>query len=166
LAYCTLTTARLHAFTSANARKASKQLSVATLIEARARSPSEHGCQEATHAVASNETTEEVITVNTNANPASATTTQEDDSMENIGALIQDLFHSDNAKVNAALDVLEPDIGGEGKRCEYIHAAGGCLALVLLLNKCLKYDCKIPACDRVTELNEAVNWKRLTNRFT
>jgi hypothetical protein len=46
-------------------------------------------------AVTSHETTREVTTANANANAASTTiATQEDESMESIGQMIQDLSHS------------------------------------------------------------------------
>jgi hypothetical protein len=79
---------------------------------------------------------------------------QEEESMESIGKLIQDLFHSDNAKVNAALVSLDRDLMENGNKCDKIQAAGGCLALVQLVMDCLnKATEKMPACDQVTELN-------------
>jgi hypothetical protein len=81
--------------------------------------------------------------------------TQEDESMESIGKLIQDLFHSDNAKVNAALVALDLDLIENENKCEKIQAAGGCLALVQVVVECLKKATgKIPARDRATELDE------------
>jgi hypothetical protein len=81
--------------------------------------------------------------------------TQEDESMESTGQMIQDLFHSDNVKVIAALDALELDLDKDKKKCEKIQAVGGCFALVHLMKNCLdKAIDGIPACDQVTELNE------------
>jgi hypothetical protein len=69
--------------------------------------------------------------------------------------MIQDLFHSDNAKVDAALDALNLDLDEDEKKCESLVTAGGCFALVQLLNKYLdKAIDIIPACDQVSELNE------------
>jgi hypothetical protein len=81
--------------------------------------------------------------------------TQQEDSIESIGQMIQDLFHSDNAKVNTALDALKVDLNKDKEKCSKIQGVGGCLALVLLLKKCLDNSIDIiPACDQVTELNE------------
>jgi flagellar biosynthesis regulator FlaF len=72
-----------------------------------------------------------VASHHTNANPAS-TIAAPAWSMESIGALIQDLFHSDNAKVNAALFALRLDLDEDEKKCDKIQAVGGCFALVHL----------------------------------
>jgi hypothetical protein len=87
-------------------------------------------------------------------NTASATANRVE-SMKSIGALVQDLFQSDNAKINATLAALNMDcMKDENKRDDFV-TAGGCLALVLLLKKCLdKVIDSIPACDQVTEMNE------------
>jgi hypothetical protein len=69
-------------------------------------------------------------------------------SMENIGQMIQDLFHSDNAKVNDALKALILDLDEEKKKWENIQAVGGCHAIVQLVNNCLdKVIARIPAPD-------------------
>jgi hypothetical protein len=74
-------------------------------------------------------------------------------SLEPIGALLQDLFHSDNAKVNAAFNVLNVGFLNDKTNCEKIHAVGGCFALVLLAKNCLEKAIeKITACDQVTGL--------------
>jgi hypothetical protein len=85
---------------------------------------------------------------------------KEDESMESIGALIQDLFHSDNARVNAALDGLDLDLDEDEKKGESLFTAGCCFALVQLVKECLKKAMdKFPACDQfidrleVAELN-------------
>jgi hypothetical protein len=57
-------------------------------------------------------------------------------SIENIGQMIQDLFHSDYAKVNDALDTLMVDLDEDKTKWENIQAVGGCHALVQLMNKC------------------------------
>jgi hypothetical protein len=82
-------------------------------------------------------------------------TTTKAASIESIGALIQDLFCSDNAKINAALDALDLDLEKDKEKCDILVTAGGCLALVQLLKKCLeKAINEFPACDQITELNE------------
>jgi hypothetical protein len=113
--------------------------------------------QEATYAVASHETNEETPTANANATTASSTPiATPETSLESAGALIQDLLHSDNAKVNAALQGLNLDSMKDEKKREFFVAAGGCLALVQALKKCLdKAMKKIPQCDQVTNLNVA-----------
>jgi hypothetical protein len=96
------------------------------------------------------------------ANAASVSDTPPEETLESIGALVQDLFHSDNAKVNAALDALFLNLLGNKKKCEKIRDVGGCFALVQLVKNCLeKASEKIAACDQVTELNELVELKTL-----
>jgi hypothetical protein len=91
--------------------------------------------------------------------------TEEDEStMESIGALIRDIFHSDNAKVSAALYALDMNLDKDEKKCELINAAGGCFALVKLLEDCLEKATKKfphPACAQVTELIEAAELNTL-----
>jgi hypothetical protein len=83
----------------------------------------------------------------------SASNAQQDESMVSIGTLVQDLLHSDNAKVYAALDALDLALDNDKKKCENIHAVGGCFALVQLMQDCLKKASeKLPACGRVTKL--------------
>jgi hypothetical protein len=72
-------------------------------------------------------------------------------SMEGIGKLIQDLAHSDNTKVYAALDALNMDLKEDKNKCYKIQIAGGCHALVLLLKKCTESPV---VCAQVTALNE------------
>jgi hypothetical protein len=80
---------------------------------------------------------------------------QEDESMERIGKLIQDLFHSDNTRVKTALIALNLDLLDKDNKGDKIQAAGGCLALVQVVKDCLKKATeKIPECDRVIELDE------------
>jgi hypothetical protein len=71
-------------------------------------------------AVASHQTTEEAPTADDAPN----------NSMESIGKMIQDLFHSDNAKIDAALDALKQGLINYKKKYENMQAVGGCLALV------------------------------------
>jgi hypothetical protein len=52
--------------------------------------------------------------------------------MESIGKLIQDLFHSNNAKVYAALDALTLHLREDNKNRESIVTAGGYFAADLL----------------------------------
>jgi hypothetical protein len=112
--------------------------------------------QEATHAVASRQTTEEALTA------ATATSTPiaaPEDSMEEVGALIQDLLRSDNAKVHASLTALKLDLDKDNKKRDKIQAVGGCLALVQLLNKCVNKAIYIY---QVTELNALAELKTLS----
>ncbi len=44
-----------------------------------------------------------------------ASNAQQDESIISIGALVQDLLHSDDAKFNAALDALNLDLGEDKK---------------------------------------------------
>jgi hypothetical protein len=75
--------------------------------------------------------------------------------LEGVGKLIQDLAHSDNAKVNTALDALYLDFNTDRKKVDTFTAWGGCAALVHLLKDRLKSAIKkIPQCDQVTELHE------------
>jgi hypothetical protein len=93
--------------------------------------------------------TKKAITANT----ASAATEYEE-SIQCIGNLIQDLFHSESARVNAAIDALYLNLGKNQKKSDKIQAVGGCFALVQLLKNYLdKAIDGIPACDQVTELN-------------
>jgi hypothetical protein len=59
--------------------------------------------------------------------------TQEAESMERIGQIIQDLFHSDTTKASTALDVLDLNLNEDEKKCESLVTAGGCFALVQLM---------------------------------
>jgi hypothetical protein len=80
---------------------------------------------------------------------------EEEESLEGVGKLIQDLFHSDNVKVNAALDALHQEIDKDEETRDTVTAWGGCAILVHLLKDRLKKATKkVPACDLVTELNE------------
>ena len=90
------------------------------------------------------------------ANVTSSTSAAPESSrMEIIGALIQDLAHSDNARVNEALDVFSLEFMKDKKKRESLVTAGGCLALVHLTRNCLdKAIAMIPSCDQVTELWE------------
>jgi hypothetical protein len=85
----------------------------------------------------------------------SASNAQQDESMASIGKMIQDLFHSDNAKVGATFAALNLDLVKDKKKCDKIQAVGGCFVLVHLMNKCLdKAIDRFPACDQVAALNE------------
>jgi hypothetical protein len=77
--------------------------------------------------------TEEVTTtVNT-----ASTAANHEEFIDSIGKRIRYLAHTHNAEVNAALDALNLDLKEDKKKCDKMHAAGGCLAPVLLLEKCL-----------------------------
>jgi hypothetical protein len=99
----------------------------------------------------------ETETAVTTANAASVSDAAPEETLESFGALIQDLFHPDNAKVKVALDALKVDLDENKKKCENIRDVGGCFALVQLVEKCLEKAIeKIPACDQVTKLDELV----------
>jgi hypothetical protein len=86
--------------------------------------------------------------------PATAAATHED-SIEFIGALVQDLIPFGNAKVDATLDALNLDLKGDKKKCDKIQVVGGCLALIQVLKKSLdKATDERPVWDQVTEVNE------------
>jgi hypothetical protein len=97
-----------------------------------------------------------VVTTSTaTANDTFASNSERSESIESIAALIQDLLHSDNAKVKAALLALDLDLEKEKKKCDICVTAGGCLALVGVVKDCLKKATeKIPACNEVTNVNE------------
>jgi hypothetical protein len=96
------------------------------------------------------------------ANAPSVADAGQEMSLERIGALIQDLFRSNNIKVNAALDALNVNL--LQNKCEKIVTVGGCFALVQLVNNCLENAIeKILACDQVTELTELADLKTLQN---
>jgi hypothetical protein len=79
----------------------------------------------------------------------------EEVSLGGVGKMIQDLFCSDNAKVNAALNALNPDFCKDKEKCDTVAAWGGCAALVHLLTDCLeKAMKKAPASAQVSELHE------------
>jgi hypothetical protein len=89
------------------------------------------------------------------ANAPSASNAAPEESLESIGALIQDLFCSDNVKVKASLDALFLNLDGNKTKSDKIVTLGGCHALVQLMKNCLEKAIeKIPACDQVTELDE------------
>jgi hypothetical protein len=107
--------------------------------------------------VASHQTTEESPTAN-----AASVAAKQEDSIESIGQMIQDLFHSDNAKVDATLATLNEDLDKDEKKCQNIQAMGGCLAIVQLVKSCLdKVIARTPACDQVSDLNEIAELETL-----
>jgi hypothetical protein len=82
---------------------------------------------------------------------------EEDEDMAGVGKLIQDLAHSDNARVNTALDALNLELKNDDKKRDAFTFVGGCAALVHLVKDRLKKAMKkVPACDQVTvtEVNE------------
>jgi hypothetical protein len=85
---------------------------------------------------------------------------EEEDKEESLGGagkMTQDLFRSDNAKVNAVLDDLNREFLNDKENCDTFTAWGGGAALVHLLKNLLKRAMKkAPACDQVSELNELV----------
>jgi hypothetical protein len=88
-------------------------------------------------------------------NAAAAPTANHARSIQIAGKLIQDLFHCDNDKVDAALDALDLDFMKDKKKCESLITAGGCFVFIQLMKNCLdKVIASILACDQVTELNE------------
>jgi hypothetical protein len=91
-----------------------------------------------------------------NAITANAASIDREVSIINMGKVIQDIAHADNAKVNTALDAfLGLDFMRDRLKRESFVTAGGCLALVQLVKKCLdKVIERIPACGQVAELDE------------
>jgi hypothetical protein len=108
----------------------------------------------------------ETVASNDGQNPEEESKAEEKEgvSLEGAGKLIRDLLHSANTQVDAALDAFSLDLKNEDekecksfvkKKCDNFVTAGGCLALLQLLNKYLdKSIAIIQACDQVTELNE------------
>jgi hypothetical protein len=91
---------------------------------------------------------------------------EESEQVEGMGKLVKDLFHSDYAKVNAALDVLIVNLGKDTEQCETFTFWGGCAAVVELVQHCLKKAMKkIPVCGRVVELNELAELTTLNKSF-
>jgi hypothetical protein len=79
----------------------------------------------------------------------------EEGSLEGLRKMIQDLVHSDSAKVNATLDAFYLALYRDEKESDKIQAVGGCFVLINLLKKCLDTAIdSIPACEQVTNLNE------------
>jgi hypothetical protein len=78
---------------------------------------------------------------------------EEEEYLDGVEKLIRDLAHSDNAKVNAALDALyNLDLK---QKYDTVIAWGGCAVLVHLLKDRLKTAIqKIPQCDQDTKVNE------------
>jgi hypothetical protein len=96
------------------------------------------------------------------ANTANTASTEHEELVQSVGALIQDLFCSDNDKVDAALDALDLDLDEDKKKCESLVTAGGCFALVHLAKNCLdKAIAEILACDQVTKLTEGAEVRTL-----
>jgi ribosomal 50S subunit-associated protein YjgA (DUF615 family) len=72
--------------------------------------------------------------------------------IQSVGKMFQDLFHSDNAKVNATLDVLNHNSMKDNKIYDKFQAVGGRSALVHRMQSSLdKAIDEFPACDQVTE---------------
>ncbi len=87
--------------------------------------------------------------------------------IQSVGKMFQDLFHSDNDKVNATLTALDHDFMKDKKKCGCLVTAGGCHALVQLLKKCLdKKIYEIPAYEQVAELNKLADLSTLDNTLS
>jgi Co/Zn/Cd efflux system component len=89
---------------------------------------------------------------------------EQEEALLNIGALIQDLFHSVTAKVSAALDALiciisirEHSRRGRLSRA-LVQLILICLDKTIDLDKAIE---RIPACDQVPKLNELAELKTL-----
>jgi hypothetical protein len=92
------------------------------------------------------------VTGVTSVNAASVSDAEQEEAMLSIGEWIQDLIHSDNAKVDAALYALFLNLNNDSKKSYHILTVGGCHALVQLVRDCLqKVTTLIPACDQATE---------------
>jgi hypothetical protein len=102
------------------------------------------------------ELTEAVPEKATTANTASSSVAaKHEESIQSIGKMIQDLFRSDYAKIDAALYALNLDLVEDENKSDKIQAVGGCHALVQLLKNCIgRAVYEFPAYDQVTELNE------------
>jgi hypothetical protein len=75
--------------------------------------------------------------------------------VEVIGSLIQELFDSDNSKVNAALDAFDADLYEDKTKCNKIVTVGGCHALMQLVKNCIAKGIEdIPDHDQVTDLSQ------------
>jgi hypothetical protein len=82
-------------------------------------------------------------------------------SRRRIHAWMKDLHHSNNVKVNVALNALHVDLKNKEK-CDMFTFSGGCHALVHLMKDRLKKATdKIQAYDQVTKLNEHAELKTL-----
>jgi hypothetical protein len=76
--------------------------------------------------------------------------------------MIQDLAHSDNARVDAALAALNLLLLHDKENRDTVTLWGGCAALVHFLKDRLKKATKkVSACDQVSELNELAELKTL-----
>jgi hypothetical protein len=104
--------------------------------------------------VASHEMADEVSVVNV----ASTAITDPEASAESNGALIQDLFQSDNAKVNVALDALDPNGSKDSKKRESIVTVGGCLAVVQVVRSVSKRRLR-----RFQRVIESLSWTNSMN---
>jgi hypothetical protein len=79
---------------------------------------------------------------------------------EHIRKVFPDLYHSDSARVTAALDAVYMDLYED--KLDPINGAGFSLAIVYLVEGYLKRATeKLPACDRVTKMNEFAELKPL-----
>jgi hypothetical protein len=126
-----------------------------------------------TNASASNAAPLQVVTPATTekantASAASAAAVNHEESIQiSIGKIIQDLFHSNNDKVNATLTALDHDFMKDKKKCECFVTAGGCHALVQLLKNYLKKKIdEIPAYEQVTDLNKLAELSTLDNTLS
>lgn len=98
------------------------------------------------HATTSRETTASAV----------STTITGELSMESIGQMLQDLFHSDGAEVDAAFDVFLLDLEKDRNKCESLVTAGGYVDIFYLMkNRLDKANESILACDQFTELDDS-----------
>jgi hypothetical protein len=82
------------------------------------------------------------------ASTTNAASTSEQEALQRIGKAIQNLFHSDSARVFT-------DIKTDKNNSEHVVTAGGCFALTQLVKNCLqKAIGKIPKCEQDTKFNE------------
>jgi hypothetical protein len=107
-----------------------------------------------TDASASTAASLQVVTENAAAANTASAATEHEDLTRSIGKMIEDLFCSDSAKVDA-LDVLDLYFMRNKKKRELFVTAGGCFVLVQLMKTCLNVAiARIAATDQVAELNE------------
>jgi hypothetical protein len=72
-----------------------------------------------------------------NVTAATSIASTEHKSIQSVEKMIQELFHPDNAKVNATLDALHPDLQRGQKKCGSLVTAGVCFVLILFMKNCL-----------------------------
>jgi hypothetical protein len=78
-------------------------------------------------------------------NLASVFDAEHEESMQSIGKLVQDLFHHDRVKVEAALQALGLNLSSDESKSNHIVTVGGCAVLVHLVKGCLTKSARLHA---------------------